>query len=300
MTFRSFDEILSACASSKRDIPMAVVCAEDENSLSMAADARSTALGEPILIGKGRLIHERLSLFPELHGCRIIDCGEEEAPKAAVELINSGEAAALVKGHIETAALMHAVVKKENNMLLGSVLSHTTVLSVPGYSKLLGLTDCAIIPYPDAEKKAAILENAIDMFRRMGYEEIKAAVLAAAETINPKIQESTDAAALSEMAKKGRFGGCVVEGPVSYDIAVSADVARQKEYPGKICGDADLLVVPNLTAGNILLKSLTVTAGAKGAGIILGAKVPIVLTSRASSGEAKLRSLALAFLAADK
>ena len=177
-------------------------------------------------------------------------------------------------------------------------MSHFALNELPGYHKLIVNTDGGMLTYPTLEDKVSIVENAVLTLRAMGYECPKVAVLAGVEKLNPKMIETVEANALMEMNREGKITGCIVEGPVSYDVALSAEIAAHKKVPYTCCGDYDVLVAPNLAAGNILGKSWSVTAGAKMAGIIVGAKVPIVLTSRGSTAEEKYLSIALAAVAA--
>lgn len=198
-----------------------------------------------------------------------------------------------MKGKIQTADLLRAVVNKENGLRTGKVMSHIVIHEIPTYHKLLAVTDGGMMMYPNLDEKKQIIENAVSTFLALGYENPKVAVLAAVETVNPKMQESVDADMLKKMNIKGEIKNCIVEGPISYDLTMSKESASIKGFVSPVTGEADIIVVPNITVGNILGKSLVYSAGAKMAGFIVGAKVPIVLTSRGSTSEEKYLSLAL-------
>ena len=184
-----------------------------------------------------------------------------------------------MKGKIQTSDLLRAVVNKEKGLRTGSVMSHLVIHELPTYHKLLAVTDGGMMMYPNVDEKKQIIENAVNTLIAMGYDEPKVAVLAAVETVNPKMPESVDAGILKEMNQRGEIKNCMVEGPISYDLTMSKESAEIKGFNSPVTGDADILIVPNITAGNILGKALVYSAGAKMAGFIVGAKVPIVLTS---------------------
>ncbi|MBP2651655.1 MAG: phosphate butyryltransferase [Firmicutes bacterium] len=198
-----------------------------------------------------------------------------------------------MKGKIQTADLLKAVVNKEKGLRTGSVMSHVVLHEIPTYHKLLVITDGGMMMYPNLAEKKQIIENAVNSLLSLGYDKPKVAVLAAVENVNPKMPEAVDAGLLKEMNQKGEIKNCIVEGPISYDLAMSKDAAKIKGYESPVTEDADILMVPNITVGNIMGKALVYSAGAKIAGFIVGAKVPIVLTSRGSSAEEKYLSLVL-------
>lgn len=207
--------------------------------------------------------------------------------------IHEGGADFLMKGKIQTADLLSAVVNKEEGLRTGKVMSHVVFNEIPNYHKLLVLTDGGMMMYPDLNKKKEICENAVGTLRTLGYDKPKVAVLAAVEKVNPKMPETVDADALKTMNKSGELADCIVEGPISYDLTMSKESAAIKGFESPVTGDADIVLVPNITVGNVLGKSLIYSAGAKMAGFIVGAKVPIVLTSRGSTSEEKYLSLVL-------
>ena len=218
---------------------------------------------------------------------------QEEAAVLSVKAIRDKEGDFLMKGKMETATLLHEVVNKERGIGKGSLMSHLAIIESPKYHKLLGITDGGMVPYPDLEQKEGILKNALDFFRGIGVEKPKAGIMAAVEVVNPKMPETLDGQKLKEKSMEGEFGDCLVEGPISFDLAVSRESALIKGYESPVSGDCDILLVPNITAGNLLVKGLSLLGGGRFAGLVLGAKVPIVLSSRGSSFEEKYISLLL-------
>jgi len=220
-----------------------------------------------------------------------IDCADK-----AVSLLKEGAGDALMKGLIDTGVLLRAVLNKNSGIRGSGTLSHLAILETPGYHKLIGITDGGMIPDPAFDQKVDIVINAVNYFNRIGYECPKVAALCASEMVNPKIQETVDAEMLQKMCQKGGLGKCLLEGPLSFDLAVSKESAVKKEFSSEISGETDILLVPNITVGNVLAKGLIYWAGAKMAGCILGAKVPIVLSSRGASAEEKLLSIMISLL----
>ena len=222
----------------------------------------------------------------------IIDGKDDtDCARTAVDLIRNGSGTVLMKGLLETGTLLKEVLNKETGIRDSNILSHLAVLEVPGYHKLIGITDGGMIPYPDLEQKADIVRNAAAFFRGLGYKCPKIAALCASETVSEKMQETVDASHLQSMCSRGNLGDCFLEGPVSFDIAVSRESALTKGFSSEISGEADIFLVPNISTGNILAKGLIYWANAKMAGVVLGAKAPIVLVSRAASPEEKLLSI---------
>jgi phosphotransacetylase len=222
-----------------------------------------------------------------------------DAPVAAkaVELVRAGEADAVMKGHIHTDALMHALLDKDQGLRVpGRRVSHVFVIELPSHPRLLGITDAAINIAPDLNAKAQILQNAIEFFHLLGIETPKVAVLSAVETVNPAISSTLDAACLTLMARRGQITGAIVDGPLAFANAISRHAAEEKGITSPVAGDADILLVPDLVSGNILAKNLEYIGGARAAGIALGLAAPVVLTSRADPAPTRLASLALAAL----
>ncbi len=296
--FTNFEKILEAAKASEKKRVMAVAAAEDEPVIQAALQAKADGLVDVIFVGNAEKIKEIIKVqHVSLETCQVVAASPEEAGQRAVDLIREGSADFLMKGLMDTKALLGPVVKKENGLRTGRVMSHFALNELPGYHKLIVNTDGGMLLYPTLEEKVSIIENAVITLRTMGYEQPKVAVLAGVEKPNPKMIETMEAAELMKMNQEGKITGCVVEGPVSYDVALSAEIARHKGAPYAHCGDYDVLVAPNLAAGNILGKTWSVTAKAKMAGIIVGAKVPIVLTSRGATAEEKYLSIALAAVA---
>jgi phosphate butyryltransferase len=279
---------------------VAVAAAHEESALEAVFDAAAHGLIEPILIGDEEQIRRiAADLGAELAGVRIID--EKDYAKAAaqaVALVRAGEADMLMKGVLDTSILLKAALNKENGLNAGRLTSHVAVMEVPTYHKLLIVTDAAINIAPDLAGKLDIIANAVQVARAIGLANPKVALLAAVEKVNwDKMPCTADAAIITQMNRRGQLKGCIVDGPLALDNAVSAESAQIKKIVSEVAGDADILVAPDIEAGNILYKCLLDLGQAKGAGIVVGASKPIVLTSRADSAETKLASIALAALA---
>ena len=295
MVFKNFQELVTKVSNSKVVKKVVIVAAHDEHTLEAAFRARKDNIVEPVLIGNKTKIKEILiKLQVEVEDSSIIDVTDDsEAAIKAVEIINENKADFIMKGKIQTVDLLRAVVDKEKGLRTDKVMSHMAIHEVPGYHKLLAVTDGGMVMYPDVVSKKQIIQNAVSLFRGMGYRKPKVAVLTAVETENPKMPETVDASQLKQMNIDGEIIDCMVEGPISYDLTMSKESAEIKGFVSPVSGDADILIVPNITTGNILGKSLIYSAGAKMAGLIVGAKVPIVLTSRGASSEEKYLSLVL-------
>jgi phosphate butyryltransferase len=279
-------------------MPTAVVCPDEEHALKGALAGARDNLIVPILIGdaaKIRAVAE--SCGADLTGVEIIDLPSHDAAAArAVELVHERRATAVMKGNLHTDELLRHVVKSQGGLRIGRRISHVFVMDAPSLEQLLLVTDAAINIAPTLEEKVDIVQNAIDLGIALGIAKPKVGVLSAVETVNPKIQSTLDAAALSKMSERGQIRGGVVDGPLAMDNALSLSAAKTKGIHSLVAGRAEILVVPNLEAGNILAKELTFVAQAQGAGIVLGAKVPVLLTSRADDEAARLFSCAVAVL----
>ncbi|SEI40539.1 phosphate acetyltransferase/phosphate butyryltransferase [Allopseudospirillum japonicum] len=282
--------------------PTAVVHPVDTNSLRGAIDAAEEGLIDPVIIGpehKIRQVAEEADI--NLANYRI--CSTEHshaAAEMAVELARNGEVHALMKGSLGTSELLGAVVNKQKGLLTERRLSHVFVLDVPSYHKSLLVSDAAINIVPDLMVKRDILQNVIDCAHALGVAMPKVAILSAVEKVKANIQSTLDAAALCKMADRGQITGAIVDGPLAFDNAISAEAAQAKHINSPVPGDVDILMVPNLESGNILAKQLQYLAGAKSAGIVMGARVPIILTSRAAKPLERLSSCAVAVLVARK
>lgn len=287
MVFHNFTE-LKASLSQQKKRTAAVVCAQDETTLKALEQCKEQV--NAILIGEKKKIQELTDLPYE-----IVD--EEDLLTAAqkgVQLVREGRADFLVKGKLDTSVILKAVVNKEHGLRTGRLMSHLAFLELPGYNKLVVLTDSGMVIRPNLEQKKEILQNAVETLQKMGYEEPKVGLLAAVEKVNPQMPETLDAKELTTWNREGKIEGCYVEGPLSYDILMSPESAKKKGYESEIVGDADILMVGDMATGNILGKALTVTAKGKMAGIIVGAGAPVALTSRGSKLEEKVNSILLA------
>ncbi|MFO1107002.1 MAG: bifunctional enoyl-CoA hydratase/phosphate acetyltransferase [Amaricoccus sp.] len=292
---RHFDALIER-AESLPAIGVAVVAPEEPNALGGALLAARHGLIVPILVGARFLIEAAArEIGASLAGVEIIDIAEHAAAaNAAVDLVVVGRAQALMKGHLHTDELLRAALRKENGLRGRRRFTHVFVMDVPGLSHPLLVTDAAINIAPDLATKADIVQNAIDLAISLGIEEPKVGVLSAVETVNPAIPSSVDAALLSKMAERGQIKGGLVDGPLAMDNAVDLGAARTKGIVSRVAGRAEVLVVPDLDAGNMLAKQLAYISRAEGAGIVMGAKVPIILTSRADGEKARLASCAVA------
>ena len=300
MALVSFDEILRSAGELPERAVMAVAAAADPHSLEAALEARRAGIAEPLLVGdRGAILSLLEGLGESVPDEDIIDAsGSAEAAARAVALVREGRASFLLKGGLDTSVLLRAVVDKERGLSRGRLMSHFTIFQIPGYHKLLAPVDGGMVTYPTLEQKKQIIENTVEMFHALGYECPKVGVLACVEKLNPKMPETVEADALKQMNLRGEIPGCVVEGPISYDCAVSKEIADYKGFESPCAGDCDILLAPNIHAGNIMGKMLTVTCSAKMAGFIVGAACPIAMTSRGSSAEEKFDSIVLAAVCA--
>jgi len=278
----------------------AVVHPCDHNSLEGALDAARLGLMEPILVGPaGRIREVAAGLKLDISALPIVSTEHSHASAArAVELVREGKAEALMKGSLHTDELMSAVVKSDGGLRTSRRLSHCFIMDVPGHSEPLIITDAAINIVPTLADKVDILQNAIDLAHVLGFAEVRVAILSAVETVNPKIPSTIEAGALCKMADRGQITGAILDGPLAFDNAVSREAAAIKHITSPVAGRANVILVPDLEAGNMLAKSLSFLANADAAGIVLGARVPIILTSRADSVQARLASCAVASLVA--
>lgn len=300
MEFKNFEELIASVKSCDNKKIVAVVAAQDEHTLEAVFRAKNDNIVEPILIGNKSKIKELVDKLEEsIDDSSVIDAEDDVASATkAVELIHENKANFIMKGKLQTADLLKAVVNKEKGLRTGSVMSVFAIHEIPTYHKLLAIADGGMMMYPSLDEKKQIIENSVNTFISMGYEKPKVAVLAAVETVNPKMPEAVDADLLKKMNLAGEIKNCIIEGPISYDLAMHKESAEIKGYESTVTEDADILIVPNISAGNILSKSLIYSAGAKMAGFVVGAKVPIVLTSRGASAEEKYLSLVISAAAA--
>ncbi len=289
---------------SARHIPMsccAVAHPCDASSLSAAVEAGRLGLFRPVLIGPSSKIQSvARDEGIDISGIQIIDTPHSHASaERAVECVQSGQASLLMKGSLHSDELLHAILKHKGGLRTERRLSHVFIMDVPNYDELLFITDAAVNIFPDLETKADILRNAIDLHHALGLGTPRVAILSAVEQVTSKIPTTLEAAALCKMADRGQIAGGVLDGPLALDNAISPEAARVKGITSPVAGYAQILLVPDLEAGNMLAKNLTFLGGASAAGIVLGAKVPVILTSRADSSSAKLASCAVASLYAN-
>jgi phosphate acetyltransferase len=268
----------------------------DESSLSGAIDAAKLGLIKPILVGPKQKIEAVAKAAKlDISGYELVDAPHSHAAAAkAVELVAQGKAEALMKGSLHTDELMAEVVKKDTGLRTARRISHCFVMDVPGHADALIISDAAVNIAPTLEEKVDIVQNSIDLARALRAPEVRVAILSAMETVNPKVPSTVEAAALCKMADRGQITGGILDGPLALDNAISLEAAEIKKIVSPVAGRANVLIVPDLEAGNMLAKSLSFLAGADAAGVVLGAKVPIILTSRADSVEARLASCAVA------
>ncbi|MDO6483542.1 bifunctional enoyl-CoA hydratase/phosphate acetyltransferase [Shimia thalassica] len=293
----SFDLMLKA-TEPLEPIATAVVHPCDDASLEGAIAARDNGLITPILVGPKDKINAAASEAGlDISGCEIIDAAHShEAAKLAVSLVHEGRAQALMKGALHTDEIMGEVVHKTRGLRTERRMSHVFVLDVPTYPKPLLISDAAINIFPDLETKADIIQNAIELGHALGVDLPKVAILSAVETIYPKIPSTVEAAALCKMAERGQITGGLLDGPLAFDNAVSKAAAETKGIVSEVAGDPDILIAPDLEAGNMIAKQLMYLAGADSAGLVLGARVPVMLTSRADGTLSRVVSAALAQL----
>ena len=281
---------------------MAVTNAADDHALHSALDVTRDGYVDPILVGKGSDIRQMLVDFGEdPDAFEIIDVdSDEKAAFESVRLVRDGQADIILKGNIQTRDLLKAVVNSDTGIKNAEVLSHVALFEIPNYPKIVALTDGGMIVEPDFEAKQSIIKNALSVMNRLGYSNPKVAVLAAAEQVNPKSKASTEARALQDINRSGELNGCVIDGPISLDLALDPETVVAKNYQGLIRGDADVLIAPDIVAGNLLGKSFSFVAGGRMAGVIVGASAPVVVTSRASTTAEKLYSVILALALAQQ
>lgn len=302
MVFENFEALKNAIPKDEGGKIGAVACAHDKTTLAACVHCKKEANISFYLVGdSGKIATYLQELGENPADFELVDAADDvSACKAAVMLVREQKAEFLLKGKVDTSVLLKAVVNKEEGLYDGKLMSHLAFMQIPGHSKLVVLTDSGMVTLPNKEQLKVIAQNAVDTLQNMGYDTVYGAMLAAAEKVNPKVPATQLAADIAEMSQTGELTGCHIEGPLSYDILMSAAVAEKKGYVGKLPGNCDLMLVPDMAMGNVLGKALNMTAKAKMAGIIVGAKAPIALTSRGSSDEEKINSILLAASAAKK
>jgi phosphate acetyltransferase len=289
---------LVARAQTHPPVKVAVAHPCDQVSLESALAAAKLKLIEPILVGPEKRIREVAAEHRlDISGLQIVDAEySQDSAMKAVELVREGKAEALMKGSLHTDELMAAVVKRDTGLRTARRISHCFIMDVPGHDQPLIITDAAVNIAPDLKGKVDITQNAIDLAHALGSKDVRVAILSAMESVNPDVPSTIEAAALCKMADRGQITGAQLDGPLALDNAISLEAAAIKKIASPVAGRANVLVVPDLEAGNMLAKSLSFLAGADAAGIVLGAKVPIILTSRADAEIARLASCAVAQL----
>jgi len=297
---KELKDILSILKNQNQSI-LSVAAAEDKEVLQAVKDSVDIGIIKPILVGNSEKIKSIAKEIKfDLSGIKIINSNSiEESAKIAIELVSSKKADFVMKGILDTSILLKSVLNKDYGLRTDSLLSHVMIYQMENYHKLLLLTDGGMNISPNYEEKEKILKNAIEAANALGIENIKVACIAAKEKVNPKMQATVDGELLQNASIEGKFGeNVIVEGPLSLDIALSKDASKIKGFESKVSGDTDILLMPTIETGNGIGKSFTYMANAKSAGVIMGAKSPIVLVSRADSSESKLYSIAYGALIA--
>jgi len=293
-----YDRLIAA-AKTVPPAPTIVVHPCDETSLRGAVDSASAGIIRPVLVGPSERIRDTAAKFGlDISGYEIIDAAHsDEAAAKGVELIHAAKGELLMKGSLHTDELMRAVTAKDGGLRTDRRISHVFVMDVPAYAETIFVTDAAINIFPGLDAKRDIIQNAIDLYLQAGFGKLpRVAILSAVETVTSKIPSTIEAAALCKMADRGQITGGLLDGPLAFDNAIDVEATRIKGITSEVAGRAQILIVPDLEAGNMLAKNLAYFAKADGAGIVLGARVPVVLTSRADSPRARMASCAVAAL----
>jgi phosphate butyryltransferase len=295
-----FADLVTEAKGAPKKAVVAVVQAQDEHTLDAIVEAKKEGIIDALLIGN---LDEIKTLLTKLGGSEsdftlIPAADTAEALKLAVDNINAGKASAIMKGKLESGEFLNAVISRDSGLRGAGKLSLIGFYETDQFHKLFAVTDMGMNIAPDVEAKRAIIDNAVGLLRKLGVDKPKVAILADTEKVNPKVPASVDGAELKRLYESGEIKNCVVEGPISFDLSTSAEAAKIKGYNSPVAGDADLLVVPEIVTGNVLVKCLTGIAGAATAGTILGAKIPVIMTSRSAEAADKFYSIALAACAA--
>ncbi len=275
---------------------IALVGAEDVEAVKALVEAKKLGIADGLLIGNEEVVKRNLELIGA-HDFKIIDSKDEyDASRKGVECVVRGDASILMKGLVKTSILLKEVLKDEWNLKVKELLSHVIVMDIPGFNRLLLLSDGGMVIKPNLEQKKMIIENAVEVAKKLGIEKPKVACLTAIETVNPNMPETLDSAILAMMNRRKQIKDCIVDGPLALDNAVSEKAAKVKGIESEVAGRADILITPDIHSGNMLGKSVVYFAGGKIGGVVVGAKVPIVLVSRADAMDSKLFSIALGVL----
>ena len=286
--FEQLKEMLKAMPVKRK---VAVVPAQDEHTLEAISHAYRDGMVEPVLIGDEPKIREILAqIGTDADKMTIIHVEDPtEAIQKAADMARDGEVDCIMKGKTETGALMKVLVNRERGIRKNDTMSLLAFMESPNYHKVFAITDVGLLTYPSKDQKKAAIQNAVEAFHALGVEQPKVAILAAVEKVNPKMKETVEAAEIKEEGVEG----CIIEGPISYDLAMDPASAPIKGYVSPVAGDADLLVVPDIVSGNIAAKTITVIGGGRTGGVVLGAKVPVLLVSRAASADDKYMSIVI-------
>jgi len=297
---KSFDEIIGK-VKSQAIKTVAVAVAQDEPVLEAIRDAKKNGIANAILVGdKEEIITIGKKIGMNMDDFQIIDeKNVNAAALTAVKLVSSGKADMMMKGLIDTATFLRAVLNKEVGLRTGKQMSHIAVFEIPGYDRLIFLTDAAFNMYPELKEKVDIINNAVMVAKAIGVETPKVAPICAVEVVNQAMQATLDAATLSKMNERGQIKGCIIDGPLALDNALSEEAAHHKKISGPVAGKADILLMANIEAGNAMYKCLTYTTESKSGGLLAGAAAPVIVTSRSDSPESKMNSIALAALVAE-
>jgi len=297
---KSFEEVLKKVKEQEMK-KVAVAVAQDEPVLEAIRDAKTQGIADAILVGDEEEIKSiALKIGMKIEDFEIVnEPNVQKATLKAVELVSTGHADMVMKGLVDTATFLRAVLNKEVGLRTGKVMSHVAVFEIPGFDRLLFLTDVAFNMYPELKEKVDIINNAVRVARAVGVELPKVAPVCAVEVVNPNMQATIDASLLSKMNDRGQIKNCIIDGPLSLDLAISEEACKHKGVSGPVAGKADILLLPNIEAGNIMYKTLTYSTNSKNGCILVGTSAPVVLTSRADPYETKLYSIALAALLAN-
>ena len=295
---KNFDQLKAMLKAMPVKRKVAVVPAQDEHTLEAISHAYKDGMVEPVLIGDEPKIREILAqIGTDADKMTIIHVEDPvEAIQKAADMARDGEVDCIMKGKTETGALMKVLVNRERGIRKNDTMSLLAFMESPNYHKVFAITDVGLLTYPSKEQKKAAIQNAVEAFHALGVEQPKVAILAAVEKVNPKMKETVEAAEIKEEG----VDGCIIEGPISYDLAMDPASAPIKGYVSPVAGDADLLVVPDIVSGNIAAKTITVIGGGRTGGVVLGAKVPVLLVSRAASADDKYMSIVIAALVGGK
>ncbi len=277
---------------------MSIAVPQDKDVLTAACEARDSGIANPILIGDSEQI-KRLAAANnlDLQGMQMFnEPNPNQATRRAVEIVSRGEADMVMGGKVNVASVLHAALDSKIGLRVGRLLTHVAVFEIPGFDRLIWVADAGVVVDPDLEKKIQIVQNAIDVARRVGIDEPKVALIAALEMVNPAMPATVDAANLSKMAERGQIRGGLVDGPLGLDNAISPEAAKIKGIRSSVAGQADILIAPDIEAGNMLVMAISYLAGGRTAGVVVGGKAPIILASREDVPHSRLASVALGSL----